>query len=103
MRTVKLLISYDGTGYFGWQRQKTGPTIQAEIEHAVSIICNHSITVYGAGRTDAGVHALEMSAHFQTLSTVPCSKLVKGLNALLPAQIRILHAADHPENFHARY
>ncbi len=103
MRTVKLLISYDGTGYCGWQRQNNSPTIQAEIEHAASIICDHSITIHGAGRTDAGVHALGMSAHFQTLSTVTCSKLVKGLNALLPAQIRILEAADHPGNFHARY
>ncbi len=103
MRTVKLLISYDGTGYCGWQRQNNGPTIQAEIERAAAMICDHPTTVHGAGRTDAGVHALGMSAHFQTLSTIPCSKLVKGLNALLPAQIRILEAADQPENFHARY
>jgi tRNA pseudouridine38-40 synthase len=103
MRTVKLVISYDGTGYCGWQRQKNGPTIQAEIEHAVSIICDHSTTIHGAGRTDAGVHALGMSAHFQTLSRIHCKKLIKGLNALLPSQIRILEVADQPEDFHARY
>jgi tRNA pseudouridine38-40 synthase len=103
MRTVKLLIAFDGTGYCGWQRQKKGPTIQAEIEHAVSTICNSSITVHGAGRTDAGVHALGMSAHFQTTSAVPCDKLIKGLNALLPLQIRVLDAIVRPDEFHARY
>lgn len=103
MRTVKLLIAFDGTGYCGWQRQKNGPTIQAEIEHAVSIICNSSITVHGAGRTDAGVHALGMSAHFQTTSAVPDDKLTKGLNALLPPQIRVLEAIVRPDDFHARY
>lgn len=103
MRTVKLVIAYDGTGYCGWQRQRDGATIQAEIEHAVSIICDHSISVHGAGRTDAGVHALGMTAHFHTVSRVACDKLVKGLNALLPGQIRILNASDQPEGFHARF
>lgn len=103
MRTVQLLIAFDGTDYCGWQRQKNGPTIQAEIEHAVSIICNSSITVHGAGRTDAGVHALGMSAHFQTASAVAGDKLIKGLNALLSPQIRVLEAIVRPDDFHARF
>jgi len=103
MRCIKLLIAYDGTGYSGWQRQKNGATIQAAIEQAASIICDHAITVHGAGRTDAGVHALGMTAHFHTLSSIACDRLVKGLNALLPRQIRILQALDQAENFHARF
>lgn len=102
-RTIKLVIAYDGTGYFGWQRQRSEKTIQAEVETAVSTICNQSVTVHGAGRTDAGVHALGMSAHFQTVSAIPCCKLIKGLNSLLPSQIRILEAADYPTDFHARF
>jgi tRNA pseudouridine38-40 synthase len=103
MRTVKLLIAYDGTGYCGWQRQRSGRTIQADIEQALSIICNIPTALHGAGRTDAGVHALGMSAHFCTASAVSCDKLVKGLNALLSPQIRILQADEQVEDFHARF
>jgi tRNA pseudouridine38-40 synthase len=103
MRTVKLLIAFDGTGYCGWQRQHNSPTIQAEIERALSMICNSRTVLHGAGRTDSGVHALGMSAHFCTVSAVPCAKLVKGLNSLLPRQIRILEAIEQQEGFHARF
>ena len=64
MRTVKLRIAFDGTDYCGWQRQKNGISIQDEIERALSIICNTEIVLHGAGRTDAGVLALGMTAHF---------------------------------------
>ena len=103
MRTVKLLIAYDGTGYCGWQRQKNGLSIQEEIERALSIICNAEIILHGAGRTDAGVHARGMTAHFKTNSRVDCTALEKGLNSLLPGAIRILEASNQPADFHARF
>ena len=103
MRTVKLLIAFDGTGYCGWQRQKNGLSIQEEIERALSIICNAEIVLHGAGRTDAGVHARGMTAHFKTSSRVSCRALEKGLNSLLPGAIRILETSDQPADFHARF
>lgn len=103
MRTIKLLIAFDGTDYCGWQRQKNGLSIQEEIERTLSIICNGEIILHGAGRTDAGVHALGMTAHFKTSSTVDCTALEKGLNSLLPGAIRIIEASDQPADFHARF
>jgi len=103
MRTIKLTLAFDGTHYHGWQRQENGPTIQEDVERAVSLICDSLITVHGAGRTDAGVHALGMTAHYKTASNIPCSKLQKGLNSLLPGAIRVVSLADESEDFHARY
>jgi len=103
MRTIKLVIAYDGTGYCGWQRQTNGSSIQQQIERAARIICNRRITVHGAGRTDAGVHALGMTAHFTMTGSLSCRALQKGLNALLPGDIRILAAEDEAFDFHARF
>ncbi|MBT8353750.1 MAG: tRNA pseudouridine(38-40) synthase TruA [Desulfofustis sp.] len=103
MRTVKLLIAFDGTGYCGWQRQKNGFSIQEEIERSLSVICNEQIILHGAGRTDAGVHAQGMTAHFKTYSKVDGTALQKGLNSLLPGAIRILEVSDQPADFHARF
>ncbi len=103
MRTVKLLIAFDGTDYCGWQRQRNGRSIQEEIERALSIICASEIILHGAGRTDAGVHARGMTAHFKTSSRVTCEAFEKGLNSLLPGAIRILEVSDQPADFHARF
>ncbi len=103
MRTVKLLLAFDGTDYCGWQRQKNGLSIQEEIERALSTICNTGITLHSAGRTDAGVHASGMTAHFRTASQVSCEDLQKGLNSLLPAAIRIFQATEESNDFHARF
>ncbi|MCL2458355.1 MAG: tRNA pseudouridine(38-40) synthase TruA [Desulfobulbus sp.] len=104
LRTVRLLIAYDGSGYHGWQRQRQGePTIQEELETRLSALCQQPITLHGAGRTDAGVHALGMVAHFQTTSTIPLVAFSKGLNALLPPDIRILGAEEAQPNFHSRF
>ena len=103
MRTIKLKLAYDGTHYHGWQRQENGPTIQEHVERVVSLICNSHITVHGAGRTDAGVHAHGMTAHFKTSKGISCSKLQKGLNSLLPDAIRVISLADESPDFHARY
>lgn len=103
MRTVKLIIAFDGTDYCGWQKQRNGPTIQEEIERALSIICDTGIALHGAGRTDAGVHARAMTAHFKTVSRVTGENFRKGLNSLLPASIRIVDATDADDDFHARF
>jgi tRNA pseudouridine38-40 synthase len=104
-RTVKLVLAYDGTNYCGWQRQKRGQqTIQGMIEEKISTMTGGGrVVLHGAGRTDAGVHALAMVAHFRTISTIPCRGLVGGLNSLLPEDIRVLAAADETSDFHARH
>ncbi|MCL1980808.1 MAG: tRNA pseudouridine(38-40) synthase TruA [Proteobacteria bacterium] len=104
LRTIRLLIAYDGSGYHGWQRQRQGETtIQEELETRLSALCQQQITLHGAGRTDAGVHALGMVAHFHTASAIPLAAFTKGLNSLLPPDIRILGAEEAPPNFHSRF
>lgn len=103
-RIVRLLIGYDGSGYHGWQRQRHGePTVQEALETGLGRLCGESITVHGAGRTDAGVHAQGMVAHFHTGTTIPVIAFSKGLNALLPNDIRILDAEDALPDFHSRF
>jgi tRNA pseudouridine38-40 synthase len=103
IKNVKLTIEYDGTHYHGWQRQKSDPTFQAEIEKAISTIMGHSITVIGSGRTDAGVHALGQVANFKCDTRLGSQELLNGLNALLPDCMVIRSCEEVDENFHARY
>ena len=104
VRTIRLLIAYDGGNYCGWQRQKQGEaTIQGELERRLALLCQEKITLHGAGRTDTGVHAQGMVAHFQTSARTPVTAFFKGLNALLPLDIRILGAEVAPEDFHSRF
>ena len=84
MRNIRLLIAFDGTGYNGWQRQKHGRTVQGEIETRLSLLTDGEISLHGAGRTDAGVHAEGMVANFQTASRISCTALFQGLNSMLP-------------------
>ncbi len=103
-RTIRLLIAYDGSNYCGWQRQRQGePTIQETVERQLSRLCDETITLHGAGRTDTGVHALGMVAHLHTRSTIAVPPLERGLNALLPHDIRILAAEEAPADFHSRF
>jgi tRNA pseudouridine38-40 synthase len=103
MRNIKLTIAFDGTDYGGWQKQKNTITIQGEIENRLRIITNNPVSLHGAGRTDAGVHALAMIANFHTESVIPCPVLVRGLNGLLPRSIRITNACEETLDFHARF
>jgi len=103
MRNLKITISFDGTEYSGWQRQDNAVTIQGEIEKELSRICNNSIMLHGAGRTDAGVHALAMTANFETASTIGLAELQKALNSLLPPAIRIIHIEEVDTCFHSRF
>lgn len=102
-RNIRLLIAFDGGGYGGWQRQKNCLTIQEVLEKSLGIITNEPITVTGAGRTDAGVHAEGMNANFHTSSSIPLPGLLKGLNSMLPPDIRLLDVVDTDPDFHSRF
>jgi len=103
MKNFKLIIEYDGTNYHGWQRQAAEPTVQAEIEQALSAMTRSDITLIGAGRTDAGVHALGQAAHFRCETRLDPEAILKGLNSLLPPDIVICDCRLVADNFHARF
>jgi tRNA pseudouridine38-40 synthase len=102
VRTIKLLVAYDGTDYVGWQRQTTGDSIQALLEDALSRIEGSPVTVAGAGRTDAGVHAAGQVASARVSLTLDGPTLRRALNAVLPRTLRVLDVGDCPDGFHAR-
>ena len=102
-RRLRMTVAYDGTDYSGWQYQPTGQTIQGRIEEALSGILQARVKITGAGRTDAGVHALGQVAHFDTLSELPVKVIQRALNAILPEDIRVISMAEVNESFHARY
>jgi tRNA pseudouridine38-40 synthase len=100
----KLRIEYDGGGFVGWQRQDNGPSIQAALEAAVEGFCGEAVTVIGAGRTDAGVHALGQVAHLDLARETRLDTLRDALNHhLKPAPIAVLMAEPVAEDFHARF
>jgi tRNA pseudouridine38-40 synthase len=100
----KLTIEYAGTRYSGWQIQKNARTIQGEIDRSVRTVTGRKdFELYGAGRTDAGVHALEQVAHLDVSTNLPADTLRRRLNDELPADINILAAAQVPHRFHARH
>jgi len=106
-RTLKLTISYDGTRFVGWQRQARvearGESIQGLIEEALARFEGGPVTVHGAGRTDAGVHALGQVASVQLTGGHATSELLRGLNASLPPDIRIIGVDEVAADFHARF
>jgi tRNA pseudouridine38-40 synthase len=103
MMNFKLTIEYDGTHYRGWQRQAEGPTVQAEIERALASMTRATITLIGAGRTDAGVHALGQVANFRCNTRLGSETILKGLNSLLPPDIVVRECRLASEGFHARF
>lgn len=103
MRTIRLTLEYDGTDFSGWQIQKSGRTVQGELERVLSQMLKHPVRVVGAGRTDAGVHALGQVAHFRTEHPIPVEGLQRGLNALLPDDMIVREAAEAAPDFHARF
>ncbi|MBP3657116.1 MAG: tRNA pseudouridine(38-40) synthase TruA [Clostridia bacterium] len=98
-----LRIEYDGTAYCGWQRQLNGPSVQESLERALSRLTGEEISVTGSSRTDAGVHALGLCAHFDSATRIPPQKLAFALNTMLPPDIRIRESGAAPEGFHARF
>jgi len=105
MFRYQILIEYDGTSYVGWQIQKKGKSIQKTIQSALSKLLKQKITLYGSGRTDAGVHALEQSAHFDVKNKIQnIDKLIKSLNFFLNhKRISIINIKKKKINFHARH
>jgi tRNA pseudouridine38-40 synthase len=103
MRVLKLTLAYDGTRFVGWQRQADGESIQGFLEEALAKFEGAPVTVHGAGRTDAGVHALGQVASASVTFTHPTATLLRALNAELPQDIRILEVTDAAADFHARF
>jgi tRNA pseudouridine38-40 synthase len=102
-RTLKLTIQYDGTDLVGWQRQKTGDSVQGQLEAALARIDGAAVTVHGAGRTDAGVHAIAQVASAQVQTAHEPATLVRALNAQLPEAVRVVGVEDAASDFHARF
>jgi len=103
-RNIKLTLAYDGTGYSGFQRQlNTKMTIQEKLEEALGRLTKKEITLHGAGRTDAGVHALGQVVNFRTSASIPVERWPYALRGLLPPEIVVYKAEEVPKEFHARY
>jgi tRNA pseudouridine38-40 synthase len=103
MRHFKLTIAYDGTDFHGWQIQSEKPTIQGEIVGVLRRLTQENVQLHGAGRTDAGVHALGQVASFRTQAALSAGEFQRALNALLPPAIRIVGAEEVGPDFHARW
>jgi len=102
MRNLKLILSYDGTEFAGWQVQPDAATVQGILASAIARITGETVLPQGSGRTDAGVHALAQVATFATESSVPTANFVKALNDILPTSVRILQVEEVAADFHAR-
>ena len=103
MRTLKLTLAYDGTRFVGWQRQAAGESIQGLLEDALARFEGAPVTVHGAGRTDAGVHALGQVASVHLTRGHDAATLLRAPNAQLPRDVRVVAAEDAPPGFHARF
>lgn len=102
MKRIKLVIAYDGTNYCGWQLQPGKPTIEAELNRALSELLKEEITVIGASRTDSGVHALGNVAVFDTHCVIPAEKICLAVNQRLPEDIRVQSSEEVSPDFHPR-
>lgn len=103
MRNIKLTVAYDGTAYNGFQRQMNGIGIQQILEARLEKLFGHELKMYGAGRTDAGVHAYGQVVNFRTSGTIPTQRIAIGSRCLLPHDIVITEAQEVDDNFHAQY
>jgi tRNA pseudouridine38-40 synthase len=103
MPAFKITLAYDGTDFVGWQRQASGVSIQGLLEDALRELDGRAVIVSGAGRTDAGVHALGQVASFSLDRAIECGALVRAVNAQLPKTVRVLSARETPPEFHARF
>jgi tRNA pseudouridine38-40 synthase len=103
MRNLKMTLAYDGTRFVGWQRQAAGESIQGLLEQALARFEGTPVTVHGAGRTDAGVHALGQVASARVTFTHDAATLARALNAQLPGDVRVIEVADVDADFHARF
>lgn len=102
-RRIKLTVSYDGRSYHGWQAQDNAISVQSELERILSEVTKSDVSVFGSGRTDAGVHALGQVCHFDTESMIPAERFMLILNTKLDKTIRVLSSEDAGPYFHARF
>jgi tRNA pseudouridine38-40 synthase len=102
MRNLKLTLAYDGTGFHGWQIQPQLATVQGQLQHTLQKLFNHDVQVTGSGRTDAGVHAHGQVASVETMRNMDTDAVLRGANALLPPEIRVLSVEEVSPEFHAR-
>jgi tRNA pseudouridine38-40 synthase len=102
-RKVAILTSYDGTPFFGWQRQKNEITVQQKIEDVLTTIFQKKTVVHGAGRTDAGVHSIGQVAHFESPVSFELDRLAHSINSMLPPEIKIINIAEVQPDFHSRF
>jgi tRNA pseudouridine38-40 synthase len=102
VRRIRLVVEYDGTDFAGWQRQRNGPSVQAALEDALGRMTGEAVVVTGAGRTDAGVHAMGQVAAFTTERAIPVVGFQRGLNALLPPSVSVVAAEEVPLAFDPR-
>ena len=102
MRNLKLILSYDGADFAGWQVQPGRTTVQGALASAIGRLSAENVLPQGSGRTDAGVHALAQTASFQTASAIPPENWVRALNDILPPAIRVLEVTEAAPEFHAR-
>jgi tRNA pseudouridine38-40 synthase len=103
LRNLRLTLAYDGTALVGWQRQPSGRSVQGLLEEALARIEGTPVTVIGAGRTDAGVHAASQVANVWMAAALACDVLQRALNATLPPDVRVLAVEHAPDSFHARF
>jgi tRNA pseudouridine38-40 synthase len=103
VRNIRLVVEYDGTGLSGWQRQAGQPTVQGHLEEGLAQLLQEPVTLYGASRTDAGVHARAQIANFRTEKPIPVHGIRRGLNGLLPPQIAVHDVSEASDEFHARF
>lgn len=102
MRNLCLILSYDGAGFQGWQRQPNARTVQGCVEDAIHGITGERVVLHGSGRTDAGVHALRQAANFNCACSIPVANIARALNHALPPAVRVLEAREVPPQFDAR-
>ncbi len=102
-KNIKLTIEYDGTGFYGWQKQEGLRTVEEEVEKAIHIATGQKVKLYASGRTDAGVHAYGQVANFLINTTIPGERFLYPLNDKLPDDICIRKSEEVPEEFHSRF
>lgn len=103
MRTIRLVVAYDGSAYHGFQKQKNAVTVQSVLEEMLAKLCGEKVATAGSGRTDAGVHALAQTVTFTTKGRIPCANIVRASRTMLPRDIVLLDAQEAEEGFHARF
>jgi tRNA pseudouridine38-40 synthase len=103
MRNIKLITEYDGTDFFGWQRQPNARTVQETLELAISDLTGEVCSIIGSSRTDTGVHAFAHASNFHTNSTIPAEKFAFALNTRLPQDVSVKASLEVDEGFHARF